>query len=102
MPSTWTSPTSCGSRIMNRSSARHEPLWRDEFSIETSTDRYVTRRQFSKFLVLTSLGMFAGNLWILIRNWFRTASSFQPQAVGGVDELAVGEVRLFSYPTAEG
>ena len=33
----------------------------DEFAIETDIEQYVTRRQFSKFLVLTSLGMFAGN-----------------------------------------
>ena len=45
-----------------------DPLWRDEFSVEAAKERYVTRRQFSKFLVLTSFGMFAGNLWILIRS----------------------------------
>ena len=50
--------------------AKQKPLWRDEFPIETATDQYVTRRQFSKFLVLTSLGMFVGNVWILIRSWF--------------------------------
>ena len=32
-------------------------------------ERYVNRRQFAKFLVLTSAGMFVGNLWILIRSW---------------------------------
>ena len=86
---------------MNGLRPSQEPLWRDEFSIDAATDRYVTRRQFSKFLVLTSLGMFAGNLWILIRSWFGTAPSFQPHLVGAVDDLAVGEVRLFAYPTAE-
>jgi hypothetical protein len=43
------------------------PLWRDEFPVRTADERYVTRRQFSRFLVLTSLGMFVGNLWILVR-----------------------------------
>ena len=38
-----------------------EPLWREEFSVYQADERYVTRRQFTKFLVLTSLGMFAGN-----------------------------------------
>ena len=37
---------------------RHE----EEFAIETAVEQYINRRQFSKFLVLTSLGMFAGNL----------------------------------------
>ena len=38
-----------------------EPLWKDEFSVQLADERYVTRRQFTKFLTLTSLGMFAGN-----------------------------------------
>ena len=81
--------------------AKQEPLWRDEFSIDMARDLYVTRRQFSKFLTLTSLGMFAGNLWILLRSWFGRTSSFQPQPVGSIDQLAVGDVKLFSYPTPE-
>ena len=32
-----------------------EPLWKDEFSVFTSDERYVTRRQFTKFLTLASL-----------------------------------------------
>ena len=32
-------------------------LWRDEFSIESAHERYVARRQFGKFLVLTSFGL---------------------------------------------
>ena len=86
---------------MNATKPGQEPSWRDEFSIDAATDRYVTRRQFSKFLVLTSLGMFVGNLWILIRSWFAAAPSFQPQPIGTVDDLGVGEVKLFSYPSAE-
>jgi hypothetical protein len=45
-----------------------EPLWRDEFSISRGDERYVSRRQLAKFLTLGSLGMFAGNLWILVRS----------------------------------
>ena len=79
----------------------NEPLWRDEFSIETATESYVARRQFAKFLVLTSLGMFVGNLWILVRNWFAPKPSFQPQSLGSLGDIGVGEVKLFSYPTAD-
>jgi Rieske Fe-S protein len=88
---------------MNTKETRYnqEPLWRDEFSIDMANDRYVARRQFSKFLVLTSLGMFVGNLWILVRSWFRTQPIFQPQSVAAIDDIPVGDVKLFSYPTAE-
>ena len=86
---------------MRRKPAQEEPLWRDEFSIQSATEKYVARRQFAKFLVLTSLGMFIGNLWILVRSWFLSKPSFAPQRVSGLNEIAVGEVKLFSYPTAE-
>ena len=45
-----------------KSDGEREPLWREEFSVYAAEERYVSRRQFGKFLVLTSLGMFAGNL----------------------------------------
>jgi nitrite reductase/ring-hydroxylating ferredoxin subunit len=90
-----------GTRAMKTRERPQPPLWRDEFSVDMANDRYVTRRQFSKFLVLTSLGMFVGNLWILIRSWFAAKPAFQPHAIGLADDLAVGGVKLFSYPTAE-
>ncbi|HYM10197.1 MAG TPA: Rieske 2Fe-2S domain-containing protein [Bryobacterales bacterium] len=86
-------------RIFRRPSA--EPLWEDEFSVHTADERYVNRRQFSKFLILTSLGMFAGNLWILVRSWFRRSPRYPAQAVMRLGEIPVGEVKLFSYPAAE-
>jgi arsenite oxidase small subunit len=76
-----------------------EPLWQDEFSIRTADERYVSRRQFTKFLVLTSLGMFAGNVWILVRSWFSRTPVYPQKAVVRLADLPVGGVRLFRYPT---
>src|ERR1041384_2107197 len=78
-----------------------EPLWRDEFSIETAAESYVARRQFAKFLVLTSLGMFVGNVWIMIRDWFSSKPLFRPQSLGVLEQIGIGEVKLFSYPTGD-
>src|SRR5262245_28811282 len=78
-----------------------KPLWRDEFSVDTATDSYVTRRQFSKFLILTSLAMFVGNLWILVRSWFRPRVVFRNKEIGEVADMAVGDVKLFTYPSTE-
>ena len=86
---------------MKRKPAQDQPLWRDEFSIEAASESYVARRQFSKFLILTSLGMFAGNVWILLRSWFSGKPVFAPLPVAAVDDIAVGEVKLFSYPAPE-
>jgi Rieske Fe-S protein len=75
------------------------PLWQDEFSVFTADERYVNRRQFTKFLTLTSFAMLAGNLWILARSLFHRAPSYPVQAVAALDEVPVGGVKLFTYPT---
>ena len=74
-------------------------LWQDEFSIHTADERYVSRRQFTKFLVLTSLGMFVGNLWILARSWFSKSPVYPEKNIGSISDLPIGGVRLFRYPT---
>lgn len=83
-----------------RQSSR-EPLWKEEFSIHAADERYVSRRQFAKFLVLTSLGMFVGDLWILVKSWLQRATVYPRQLIAVASDLAIGEVRTFSYPSAE-
>ncbi len=75
-----------------------EPLWQDEFSISTADECYVNRRQFTKFLVLTSLGMFVGNLWILAKAWLARPTVYPVRTVAWLGELPVGGVKLFRYP----
>ena len=77
------------------------PLWQDEFSVYTADERYVSRRQFTKFLTLTSFAMLAGNLWILARSWFYKAPTYPEQAVAPLGEIPVGGVKTFAYPTKE-
>jgi arsenite oxidase small subunit len=75
-----------------------QPLWREEFSIDGAEERFVSRRQFGKFLTLASLAMFTGNLWILVRSWLRREPVYPLRAVARVGEVPIGGVRLFSYP----
>ena len=75
-----------------------EPLWREEFSISKADERYVNRRQLAKFLTLGSLGMFAGNSWILVRSWLRKAQVYQRSMIAKAGEIPVGGVKLFQYP----
>jgi Rieske Fe-S protein len=75
-----------------------EPLWREEFSIFIADERYVSRRQMTKFLTLTSLSMFVGNLWLLARSVLsREHPAYSAQAVAKVGEIPVGGVKLFKY-----
>jgi nitrite reductase/ring-hydroxylating ferredoxin subunit len=76
-----------------------QPLWREEFPVRSGDERLVTRRQFAKFLTLTSLGMLAGNLWILARSLLKGKPAPWPEArIASVAEVPVGSVRLFAYP----
>ena len=84
---------------LRRSSS--EPLWKEEFSVRTADERYVTRRQLTKFLVLTSFGMFVGNLWIVVRSVFSKAPSYPQQVVARKGDIPIGGVKLFTYPTEE-
>ncbi|HLK61991.1 MAG TPA: Rieske 2Fe-2S domain-containing protein [Bryobacteraceae bacterium] len=78
-----------------------KPLWQDEFPVYQADERYVNRRQFTKFLTLTSLAMFAGNVWILARSLFQRRPSYPRLHVASTGELDVGGVKLFAYPTAQ-
>lgn len=86
-------------RLFRRPSSA--PLWRDEFSVFTADERYVNRRQFTKFLTLTSFGMLAGNLWILARSFFHRTVSYSPRNIAAIDEVPVGGVKTFGYPTEQ-
>lgn len=75
-----------------------EPLWREEFSISKADERYVNRRQMAKFLTLGSLGMFAGNLWIVVSSWLRKPQLYQRTMIAKAGDIPVGGVKLFQYP----
>ena len=72
--------------------------WRDDFPIEWEKDNAVTRREFSKFLTLTSLALFFGNVWILGKSWLRPEEMDRVVEIGDVSQLPVGGVLQFQYP----
>jgi len=78
-----------------------ERLWKDEFSVFTSDERYVTRRQFTRFLTLASLGMFVGNLWIVLKSYLSKKPVYPAAEVARIGEIPVRGVKLFSYPTPQ-
>jgi Rieske Fe-S protein len=79
--------------------AEAQPAWRQDFPIDWPQDLYVERRDFMKFMVLTSAAFTAGQLWIGVLNWRRRRSGQLPmQRIASVDDLAVGGAIVFSYP----
>jgi Rieske Fe-S protein len=83
------------------SSAEGQPRWRRDFPIDWPADEFRSRRQFTSFLLLTSLAFVVGHAWIVVlRVLRRRAPGFPALDVAGVDELAVGGVKVFEYPSA--
>lgn len=76
-----------------------KPAWAEEFSVYAAEDAYVQRRQFTKFLVLTSFGMVAGNAWICLKSVTATPRTDYPEAaIAQASGIAPGTVRFFTYP----
>jgi Rieske Fe-S protein len=76
-----------------------QPAWRHDFPIDWPQDQYVERRDFMKFMVLTSGAFAVGQLWIAAQNWWRKRiGAAQIQRVASVDDLAVGGALVFRYP----
>src|SRR6476619_1738896 len=78
-----------------------QPAWRQDFPIDWPQDHYVERRDFMKFMVLTSLAFTVGQFWIAARNWWRRRTGeHEIVRVGSVRDVPIGATRTFAYPTA--
>ncbi len=78
------------------------PAWRQDFPTDWPQAHYVARRDFTRFLLLTSLPFAAAQLWIGLSNWLRRASGKPPaRAVARLDEVPVGGAVAFTYPGDE-
>ena len=76
-----------------------QPAWRQDFPIDTPQDQYVERRDFTRFLVLTSAAFVAGQLWIALQSLWRPRSGTSAvRRFASMDEVAVGAAVVFSYP----
>ncbi len=76
-----------------------QPRWRRDFPIDWPQDNYVARRDFTKFMVLTSLAFVAGQFWIVLQNFFRKRKGSPPlYEIARVEEIPVGGSRVFNYP----
>lgn len=78
---------------------REQPHWRRDFAIDTPEDNFVARRDFAKFLVLTSGAFVAGQGWIAAQSLLRKR---QPpparQKIGTLSALPLGTAVMFAYP----
>jgi nitrite reductase/ring-hydroxylating ferredoxin subunit len=79
--------------------AESQPAWRQDFPIDWPQDLYVERRDFLKFMVLTSAAFTAGQLWIAAQNWYRRRSGQrQIVRIAALGDVHVGASLAFYYP----
>jgi nitrite reductase/ring-hydroxylating ferredoxin subunit len=77
----------------------HQPQWRKDFPIDWPQDHYVARRDFAKFLCLTSLAFAVGQLWIGVQNVWRRGRGAPPLVkIASLSSLPIGGTLVFQYP----
>jgi nitrite reductase/ring-hydroxylating ferredoxin subunit len=76
-----------------------QPLWRQEFPIDWPQHHHVSRRGFTRFLLLTSLPFAAAQLWLAVRNSWRHLRAQPPvRQLARLEEVPVGTTLAFHYP----
>jgi Rieske Fe-S protein len=77
-----------------------QPAWRKDFPVDWPVDQYVARRDFAKFLVLTSGAFVAGQAWIAAKDLVRSRRAPPSKIkVASVHDVPVGGSLVFGYPT---
>lgn len=77
-----------------------QPQWRQDFPVDVPQDNYISRREFTKFLVLISGAFVVGQGWIVWENWRRARRGEPPMMqIATMDKIPVGGSMVFHYPT---
>lgn len=74
------------------------PKWRKDFPIQWGMDNYITRRDFTKFLVMISGATALGNGYFVWKSREERKESYPTLEVARVEEMQPGSVKLFRYP----
>ncbi len=76
-----------------------QPQWRKDFPIDWPRDQFVARRDFAKFLVLTSGAFAVGQGWIAAQHLLRRNRPKPPRLrIASLSEVPVGTSQMFRYP----
>lgn len=86
-------------RAPDGTAAEDQPRWRKDFPVDWPKDQFVARRDFAKFLVLTSGAFVAGQGWIAAQHLVKKNRPALPRTrIASVRDVAVGAARVFDYP----
>ena len=78
---------------------KHPPHWKDDFSVDWDATDYVSRREFTRFLGLSSVGMAVGTTLIAgVGSAVKPVREAEPLRLGRVEEFAPGTSKAFEFP----
>src|SRR5262245_6302395 len=77
-----------------------QPRWRQDFPSDIPEDQALARREFTKFLVLTSGAFVAGQCWIGGMSLLRDESPLPEKRIAAEGEVPAGGFE-FRYPTED-
>ncbi len=76
-----------------------QPRWRQDFAIDTPEANFVSRRDFAKFLVLTSGAFVAGQAWIAAKSLVRDRRPKPGRMrIASLAALPPSSATMFAYP----
>jgi Rieske Fe-S protein len=78
-----------------------QPRWRQDFPTDTPDDDALARREFTKFLVLTSAAFAAGQCWIGLMSLLRDERPLPEKRIAAEGEVRPRGVVEFRYPTED-
>ncbi|MCC6580993.1 MAG: Rieske (2Fe-2S) protein [Phycisphaeraceae bacterium] len=88
-----------GSHAPDGRPPEEQPRWRQDFPIDWTRDQYVARREFVKFMILTSLAFVVGQFWLVFRHLKNRRRPAMPtREIVRIDAIPVGGSRVFEYP----
>jgi Rieske Fe-S protein len=80
-------------------SLSEQPRWRQDFPIDIPDDDALARREFTKFLVLTSGAFVAGQCWIGLMSLLRDETPLPQRRIVAESDVPPLGVVEFRYPT---
>ena len=76
-----------------------DPHWKTDFDVDWEETSLVTRREFTRFLALGSVGMAAGNVVLAATAGLRSGTAARPRLeIARVDAVKPGGYATFEYP----
>lgn len=76
-----------------------QPIWHRDFPYEAVAEEEVTRREFTRYLVLSAGTMAAANVGLAMWTQLRSINTGEPRAIVALAEVAIGDSYLFRYPS---